>query len=141
MKKTFTTAVLATLCVTTALGFSSDRTLAGTCASNCPKVIQFVPGQRITFEVANYTQSLVQMQSVNATDPIAVSPGQITYFPLGGNTLDNLSVVLWDATGLPIRVQARQTSPRTLRIEVRPGGRPPGDRTIYLRDDGRVAIY
>ncbi|MEP0748862.1 MULTISPECIES: hypothetical protein [unclassified Coleofasciculus] len=116
--------------------------LAGTCAAKCPPApIQFVPGQRITYEVVNLTSSLVQMQKVVGTDPIPLNPGQVVSFTRGGGTDPNLSLLLWDATGLPLGVRLAKPNPRTLRIEVRPGGRPPGDRTIYLRDDGRVAVY
>lgn len=115
---------------------------AGTCADKCPPPpIQFIPGQRITFEVVNLTSSLVQMQRVLGTDPIPLNPGQAVSFARGGSTDPNLSVLLWDATGLPLRVNIGKPNARTLRIEVRPGGRPPGDRTVYLKDDGRVAVF
>ncbi|MEW5856061.1 MAG: hypothetical protein AB1861_01545 [Cyanobacteriota bacterium] len=116
--------------------------LAGTCAAKCPPApLQFVPGQRITYEVVNLTSSLVQMQKVVGTDPIPLNPGQVVSFARGGSTDPNLSLLMWDATGLPLGMRLSKPNPRTLRIEVRPGGRPPGDRTIYLRDDGRVAVY
>ena len=116
--------------------------VAGTCAQKCPPApIQFVPGQRITYEVVNLTSSLVQMQKVVGTDPIPLNPGQVVSFTRGGGTDPNLSLLLWDATGLPLGMRLSKPNPRTLRIEVRPGGRPPGDRTIYLRDDGRIAVY
>ncbi|MBD2741804.1 hypothetical protein [Coleofasciculus sp. FACHB-1120] len=115
---------------------------AGTCAAKCPPApLQFVPGQRITYEVVNLTSSLVQMQKVVGTDPIPLNPGQVVSFVRGGGTDPNLSLLLWDATGLPLGMRLSKPNARTLRIEVRPGGRPPGDRTIYLRDDGRVAVY
>ncbi|HEY9652623.1 MAG TPA: hypothetical protein V6C95_18345 [Coleofasciculaceae cyanobacterium] len=118
--------------------------IAGTCvaATSCGRQpVQFIPGQRITVEVANFTQSVVQIQQLYATDPLAVNPGQVRSFVRGGNTDPNFSVVLWDAIGLPVKVNIIKADARTLRIEVRPGGRPPGDRTVYLRDDGRVAVF
>lgn len=115
---------------------------AGTCAAKCPSPpLQFVPGQRINFEVINLTSSLVQLQKIYGTDPVPLSPGQTLYFQRGGSTDPNLSVLVWDATGLPLLVRLAKPNPRTLRVEVRPGGRPPGDRSVYLKDDGRVAVF
>lgn len=115
---------------------------AQTCAENCPPPpLQFIPGRRINFEVVNLTNSLVLLQKIYGTDPISLSPGQVVSFQRGGATDPNLSVLMWDATGLPLGLRVSKANSRTLRIEVRPGGRPPGDRTVYLRDDGRVAVF
>ncbi len=103
--------------------------------------IQFIPGQRITVEVVNLTESVVQLQQVYGTDPLSISPGQVRSFVRGGTTDPNLSLVFWDAIGLPLKVNILKPAARTLRIEVRPGGRPPGDRSVYLKDDGRVTVF
>lgn len=118
--------------------------VAGTCvaATSCGRQpIRFIPGQRITVEVVNLTESVVQLQKVSGSDPLAVSPGQVMSFVRGGSTDPNFSLVLWDVIGLPLKINIQKSAARTLRIEVRPGGSPPGDRTIYLRDDGRVAVF
>jgi hypothetical protein len=140
--------VLPTVFVTTTLVLSVAEPYplarAGTCvaASSCkPQPIKFIPGQRITVEVINLTRSVVQLQKIESTDPVALSPGQVLSFVRGGRTDPNFSVVLWDVTGLPLKVNLLQPQARTLRIEVRPGGRPPGDRSVYLQDDGRVLIF
>jgi len=117
---------------------------ANTCvaASSCGRqAIKFIPGQRITVEVVNLTQSVVQLQKILGTDPVAISPGQVLSFVRGGRTEPNFSVVLWNAIGGPLKVKILKPEARTLRIEVRPGGRPPGDRSVYLQDDGRVAVF
>lgn len=136
-------ALVAALLVVSADG-QYHPAIARTCvaATSCGRQpVQFIPGQRITVEVANLTQSIVQIQQLYATDPLAVNPGQVRSFVRGGNTDPNFCVVLWDAIGLPVKVNIVKADARTLRIEVRPGGRPPGDRTVYLRDDGRVAVF
>lgn len=140
--------ILPTVLVATTLfiGFpAGDRiATAGTCvaASSCGRQpIQFTPGQRITVEVINLTKSVVQLQKIAGTDPVALSPGQVMSFARGGRTDPNFSVVLWDVIGLPLKVNLLKPEARKLRIEVRPGGRPPGDRTVYLQDDGRVAVF
>lgn len=95
-------------------------------ATSCgPQPIQFVPGQRITVEVANLTASVVRLQQVSSTDPVSISPGQVRSFVRGGTTEPNFSLVMWDAIGLPLRVNLAKPAARKLRIELRPGGRPP----------------
>ncbi|HEY9833497.1 MAG TPA: hypothetical protein V6D26_23300 [Stenomitos sp.] len=117
---------------------------AGTCVagSSCgQQPIKFIPGQRITVEVVNLTQRMVQLQKIAGTNPVIIRPGQVLSFGRGGKTEPNFSVVVWDATGVPLKVNILKPEARTLRIEVRPGGRPPGDRSIYLKDDGQVAVF
>lgn len=128
------------------LGIAQQHTpaIARTCvaATSCgPQPIKFVPGQKITVEIVNLTESVVQLQQLYRTDPISLSPGQVRSFVRGGSTEPNFSVIFWDAIGLPLLVNIRKPAARTLRIEVRPGGSPPGDRTVYLKDDGRVTVF
>jgi len=116
---------------------------AQTCvaASSCrQESVKFVPGQRITVEVANLTSSVIKLQQVDVTDPLPVSPGQVLSFVRGGNTNPNFSAVLWDTQGLPLNVNIRKPEARVLRIEVLPSGRSPGVRAVYLQDDGRVEV-
>lgn len=117
---------------------------ARTCvaATSCgPQPLKFIPGQKITVEIINFTESVVQLQQLYRTDPISISPGQVRSFVRGGSTEPNFSVIFWDEIGLPLKVSLRKPSARKLRIEVRPGGSPPGDRTVYLKDDGRVTVF
>lgn len=119
-----------------------DRVLAGTCASNCPPPpIQFVPGQSINVVVVNQTASLVQFQKIFGSDPIPLRPGQEFQFEQVGGTKPNLSVYFWDETALPLRAVITRPQAKILRIELRPGGRPPGDRSVYVQNDGRVATF
>jgi hypothetical protein len=116
---------------------------ARTCvaATSCGRQpIKFVPGQRITVEVANLTGRVVQLQQVYGTDPLSINPGQVRSFVRGGTTEPNFSLVFWDAIGRPLKVDILKPATRKLRIELRSGGRPPGDRSVYLRDDGWVAV-
>jgi hypothetical protein len=117
--------------------------IAGTCVagSSCaPPPIQFIPGQRITIEVVNLTQGVIQLQQMPVTDALTISPGQVRTF-LGGNTIDpNFSLIFWDTIGLALKADIIKLGARSLRIELRPGGRPPGNRAVYLNDDGRVKV-
>jgi hypothetical protein len=122
--------------------YAPGSALAGTCASKCPpKPLQFIPGQSITVEVVNQTASLVEFQKVYGTNSVPMRPGQSLRFERGGGTDPNISVFFWDVTALPLAARLSQPDPQTLRIELRPGGRPPGDRSVYVLNDGRVAIF
>jgi hypothetical protein len=117
--------------------------IAGTCSGvSCGRQpIQFVPGEPINFEVLNQTASLVALEKVQGTNAIVLNPGQSVSFQQTGSRDRNLSIVLWDVTGLPLKLNVSKAEARTLRIVVRPGGRPPGDRTVYLKNDGRVTVF
>ncbi|NET59788.1 MAG: hypothetical protein F6K47_27655 [Symploca sp. SIO2E6] len=128
------------LCILTE---GTDLAIAGTCVagSSCaPPPIQFIPGQRITIEVVNLTRGVIQLQQMPVTDALTISPGQVrTLFR--GSTLDpNFSVIFWDTMGLALKADIIKLGAKNLRIELRPGGRPPGNRAVYLNDDGRVKL-
>lgn len=128
------------ICITEQHSPATARTCVA--ATSCgPQPLKFIPGQKITVEIVNLTESVVQLQQLYRTDPISISPGQMRSFVRGGSTEPNFSVIFWDAIGLPLKVNTLKPSSRKLRIEVRPGGSPPGDRTVYLKDDGRVTVF
>ncbi|MBD2181398.1 hypothetical protein H6S82_05230 [Planktothrix sp. FACHB-1355] len=117
-------------------------TLAGTCASKCPPPpLGFIPGQRVNIQVVNRTSSIVLLEKVQDTDAFPLRPGQEVRFQRWTGTEPNLSVVFWDATGLSLVTRLSKPDEDTLRIELRPGGRPPGDRSIYILNDGRVTVF
>lgn len=116
--------------------------VAQTCQANCgSRQIQFTPGQRIRLQMVNQTSSLVQVEQVFQTNPVPLVPGQELEIDPNFGTEPNVSVVFWDQTSLPIRAILFRPEPTTLRIEIRPGGRPPGDRSVYIENDGKVAIF
>ncbi|MCL1475157.1 hypothetical protein [Argonema antarcticum] len=116
--------------------------IAGTCASKCPPPpLGFVPGQLVNVEVVNRTASIVLLEKVQGTDAFPLRPGQEVRFQRWTGTEPNMSVVFWDATALPLLTRVSKPNDDTLRIELRPGGRPPGDRTIYILNDGRVTVF
>ena len=142
MYKLLPTVVVATT-VFISIAPPDHQAKADTCvaATSCrQQPLKFIPGQRITVEVVNLTKSVVQLQKISGTDPVAISPGQVFSFVRGGRTEPNFSVVFWDAIGVPLKVNLLKPEARTLRIEVRPGWSPPGDRSVYLKDDGRVGV-
>lgn len=139
--------LLPAVLIITALLLSSaerpQRAIAGTCAgASCPPPpLGFIPGQRIDVEVVNQTASIVLFQRVSGTDTVPLRPGQELRFERWTGTTPNLSMVFWDPTALPLIARVSKPNPDTLRIELRPGGRPPGDRALYIFNDGRVSVY
>ena len=140
--------LLPTILVTTSLLISFTQlcpiATARTCvaATSCGhQPIKFIPGQRITVEVANLTGRVVKLQKISGAQPVTISPGQVLSFVRGGRTEPNFSLVFWDALGESLKVNILKPEARTLRIEVRLGGRPPGDRSVYLKDDGHVLVF
>jgi hypothetical protein len=117
-------------------------TLAGTCASKCgPHPIQFTPGQRLRLEVVNRTLGLVKLEKLQGTDSIPLRPGQELQFMQEDQGLANMSLVFWDEMGLPLQAVVSKPNFGTLRLELRPGKRNPGDRSLEVLSDGHVSVY
>jgi len=120
----------------------TSASLAKPCLANCgSRQIQFTPGDRIQISVINRTSSLVQIEQIYGTSPIALLPDQEIAVDPNFGTRPNASLVFWDETDLPLRVLLFRPATKQLRIELRPGGRPPGDRSVYIEDDGKVKIF
>jgi hypothetical protein len=115
---------------------------AQTCASNCgSRPIQFTPGQPIRLVMVNHTPNRVQVEQVFETDPISLLPGQELEIDPNFGTEPNVSIVFWNEAAAPVQAILTQPDTTTLRIEVRPGARPPGDRSVYIQNDGRVVVF
>lgn len=115
----------------------------GTCVaeSSCfSQRIQFTPGEFINVKVANHTSGLIRLEYIQGGDPIVINPGEEYPF-LWGNTGDfNMSLVIWDETEVPLSFQPIQVNDRQLLLEIYPYYETPGDRAIYLKDDGQLDI-
>ncbi|MBC1238067.1 hypothetical protein VF14_05050 [Nostoc linckia z18] len=115
--------------------------LAGTCASKCgSRPIQFTPGQHIRIEVVNSTPNLVKIQKPSGTDAISLSPGQKLNLEQIEGTEPNTSLIFWSETGLSLQAIVSKPDFGTLRLELRPTWRSPGDRSLYIMDDGRINL-
>lgn len=115
---------------------------AGTCASHCgPPPLQFEPGQLIQVELINLTSNLVQVQEAQGSDSIPLHPGRTIRLNRWGNTTLNSSIVFWDALGLALQTKIIKPQDNLLRIELHPGYHPPGDRSVYIRDDGQIEVF
>ncbi len=134
-------ALIAATILVVSIDHSTTTTLAGTCASKCgAKPLQFTPGQRIRLEVINNTSNLVELERIQGTRPIRLEPQQKLQFPQQDGSQPNLSLVFWDKTGAPLQAVVSKPNFRTLRIEFRPARRYPGDRSLYILDDGRINL-
>ena len=120
----------------------TSSTLAGTCASKCgPHPIEFTPGQPIRLEVVNKSYNLVQLEKLQGTKPIPLQPGQEVKLEQEDVTQPNVSLIFWDEKGLPLQAIVSKPNFGTLRLEIRRGIRNPGDRSLYILNDGRVNVY
>lgn len=134
-------AVLATTTLLLTFTNHSNVTLAGTCASQCgPRPMQFTPGQRIRVQVKNRTPRVIQLQKLAATEAISLKPGQELTLEHGHGTTPNMSLIFWDDTGLSIQANVSKPNFGTLQVEFRPTWSVPGDRSIYILNDGRVNV-
>lgn len=135
---TLTTAIVTGL----ALSTEAPSAIAGTCASNCgSSAIQFTPGQRIRVQVQNRTNVRLRVEQVVPMEPISLAPGQEVELNFWEGTISNVSLLFWGEQGeLPLRVIASQPNAETLRVELIGGSQPPGDRSVYVLNDGRVLV-
>ena len=140
--------LLSIMLLATALFFGNAkfpmRALADTCAgASCPPPpLGFVPGQRINVEVVNQTGVTVLLgEKIEGTDAIPIPPGQVLKFRRWPATEPNFSLVFWSSVSRILTARLSQPHPDTLRVVLISGGRIPGDRTIYILNDGRVMLF
>lgn len=117
-----------------------EQAIAQSCVAqtSCPaSPIQVTPGSWVEFEIINRTGNIVSLEQPNATDPIALSPGQKV--TLGGSTIQNVSLLFWDVQGLNLEARVKQTGKNHLQVELLWGGGF-GHYSLYLKDDGRVEL-
>ncbi|MGV0028048.1 hypothetical protein [Phormidesmis priestleyi] len=121
----------------------SNQVVARSCANNCPPpALQFTPGQKIRVQVINRAENPVQIEKVFRTNPALLNQGQQIEFERGGSTDPNLSIIFWDVTSLALKSRVSKPKPDLLLIELQSEKRyPPGDRSIYIRNDGRVEVF
>jgi hypothetical protein len=132
--------------ITTFLFFTpshdSNLTLAGTCASQCgPRPIQFTPGQYIRLQVINKTGGVVKIEKFPEMKQVSIESGQEFQIDQENATQENLSVVFWNDKGWPLQGVVSKPNFGTLRLEIRPARSNPGDRSLYILNDGRVNVF
>ncbi|MBF2066475.1 MAG: hypothetical protein IGS39_18945 [Calothrix sp. C42_A2020_038] len=138
MSKIVSTAILTT---TLLVSINPSPTLAQTCASKCgPRPIQFVPGQLVRIEVANRTPRVLKLQKSGVSESLSIQPGQTFWFEQAPLTEPNVSLLFWDDTGRALSASLNKVNFGILRVELRPNWRQPGDRSIYVRDDGMINV-
>ncbi|MBE9007911.1 hypothetical protein IQ259_23320 [Fortiea sp. LEGE XX443] len=140
MSKLISATLIATALLLTSSN-NSNISVAGTCASKCGQApIQFTPGQRIRVQIVNSTPRVLKLQKPSITEPISLSPGQNLNLEQIEGTEPNTSLIFWDETGRSIQANISKPNLATLRVELRPTWRVPGDRSVYIQDDGRINV-
>ncbi|MEM6427481.1 MAG: hypothetical protein AAF728_20325 [Cyanobacteria bacterium P01_D01_bin.128] len=124
------------------IGFSQPA-VAHHCRAECGSdQIQFTPGQDITVEILNrspYSLSFSQMAYMNPQTVAAF--GGFVRMAFGAGTVPNVEVYIWGESDEPLTFTLARPTQGILRIDVTAAPYGPGDRTVSVKDDGRVLIY
>jgi hypothetical protein len=141
MSKLISATLIATALLLTPTN-NSQVTLAGTCASNCgPRPLQFKPGQYIRVQVVNHTPRVLKLEKLPEMRRITLEPGQEYRLDQESGTEPNVSLLFWDDTGRSLQANVSKPNFGTLHLELRPSNKFPGDRSLYILDDGRVNVF
>ncbi|MBD2695036.1 hypothetical protein [Anabaena catenula] len=141
MTKLITATLIATVLLLTPSN-KSHVTLAGTCASNCgPRPLQFKPGQYIRVEVVNRTPRVLKLDRFPEMQRMTLEPGKEYRLNQQSATEPNISLLFWDDTGRSLQAVVSKPNFGTLRLELRPSNRFPGDRSLNILDDGRINVF
>jgi hypothetical protein len=73
------------------------------------------------------TPNLIKIQKPSGTDAISLSPGQKLNLEQIEDTEPNTSLIFWSETGLSLQAIVSKPNFGTLRLELRPTWRSPGD--------------
>jgi hypothetical protein len=115
--------------------------MAQTCASQCDsKPIQFQPGQRIEVTVYNRTRSVIMMENTQGDRAVALKPGEKIKFYRGGSTDPNLAVAFWEDTATPLKLGLVKPKANQLEINLTFARQAPGDRALYILNDGAIQL-
>jgi hypothetical protein len=115
--------------------------MAQTCASQCEgKPIQFQPGQRIEVTVYNRTRSVIMMENTQGDRAVALKPGEKIKFYRGGSTDPNLAVAFWEDTATPLKLGLTKPKANQLEINLTFARQAPGDRALYILNDGAIQL-
>lgn len=119
-----------------------DVTLAGTCASNCgPRPLQFKPGQYLRVQVVNRTPRVLTLEKLPELRRVNLHPGKEYSVDIKSATAPNFSLLFWDDTGRSLQANISKPNFGTLRVELRPSEKFPGDRSLYILNDGKVQVF
>jgi hypothetical protein len=90
--------------------------------------------------VVNRTGSTINLENAGGDREVKLLPGQQLKFYRGGSTDPNLSVLFWEETETPLRAKLMQPKKNVLRVELSFAATKPGDRSFYIRNDGRIEL-
>jgi hypothetical protein len=141
MSRLFSATLIATALLLTPTN-NSRITLAGTCASRCgARPLQFTPGQYIRVQIINRTPRVLKLEKMPEMRRITLEPGQEYITEQQSGTNPNISLLFWDDTGRSLQANLSKPNFGTLRLELRPSNKFPGDRSLYILNDGKVNVF
>jgi hypothetical protein len=121
---------------------NSPVTLAQTCASHCgARPLQFKPGQYIRLQIVNRTPRVLKLEKLPEMRRISLEPGKEYIVDQQNGTEPNVSLLFWDDTGRSLEANVSKPNFGTLRLELRPSNKFPGDRSLYILNDGRINVF
>lgn len=121
---------------------NSPVTLAQTCASHCGvRPLQFKPGQYIRLQIVNRTPRILKLEKFPEMRRISLEPGKEYMVDQQNATEPNLSLLFWDDTGRSLQANVSKPNFGTLRLELRPSNKFPGDRSLYILNDGQINVF
>lgn len=120
---------------------SAQAEEVGTCANHCPpKPLQFTPGKRIQVQVWNRTGRPLFIEKVQGAKPVVLAGGGRIAFQRGGSTEPNASIVFWEQNETPLKAKLSQPKTDILRVELTFAAQKPGDKALFIRNDGRIDL-
>ncbi|MEH1890937.1 MAG: hypothetical protein V7K92_16300 [Nostoc sp.] len=84
---------------------------------------------------------MIKIQKPSGTDAISLSLGQKLNLEQIEGTKPNTSLIFWSEKDLSLQAIVSKPNFGTLRLELPPTLRSPGDRSLYIMDDGRIKVF
>jgi hypothetical protein len=113
----------------------------GECKYYCEKPIELSTGKQVSIEIINLTANLVEVEKVTDTAQLIMSPGEMRHFVSSFKNMNTNPFIFADVSQLPLKIKVIQLNETTLRIELYPSYKSSGDRSVYIKNNGRVTVY
>ena len=124
-----------------ALPLFSAAAQATPCTYQCESgQIRFEPGQPLTIEFVNKTNSLINLERVLNIKLHWLRPQTDFAIQTRVGVDPDMSMVFWDDDNKAIDAVLHRPDAKTLQVEFLPSGSD-GDRAVHVSNDGRVLVY
>lgn len=119
----------------------STAAQAEPCTYQCASgEMRFVPGQPLTIEFVNKTNSLINLERVLDIKLHWLRPHTDFEIQTNVGVDPDMSMVFWDDDNKAVDAVLHRPNKNTLQIEFLPSGAE-GDRAVHVSNDGRVLVY